>query len=440
MEKTELNTNKQYFIVSLDNGIREEEPVSVEIFNSFSDGSKLVQLNKKVFGVYKYNGKDSKNEYLDDFDLIKSDIAELLDIDHEETRRMVTEEANFGTFTELNYSKDIETRISATAVLSHLVGYYNKGMINSAGTEWVSETLKLPVSDKGNPIKDPKTIENLINIGLYALIKDIEYQTGKKLDNARIDALQKAYIRMILFDYLIGRKYRGVDYYLISGISSSGKPIYTDVRLAPLSVSTSLENENSMADNEYCINNRAVDREVLLDVIFEKYYKLIKKMTEALNDANRLYKDAISRIIYNNTDLNKAIELEDTILDNLLKLNNRQQAKEKQLNKEQKTNKVERTMATQSLNVKVTTKLDLIQKKYPINPKDHPDLIKATKGKKDKDKNDDVKLVIEEMNKKSGFVSIALIVSIIALVYGLGIGIAYVIITMGSWKSFLFIA
>ena len=44
MEKIDTSKN-QYYIVSLDNGIRSEEPVTIETFNDFSDGSQLVQLN-----------------------------------------------------------------------------------------------------------------------------------------------------------------------------------------------------------------------------------------------------------------------------------------------------------------------------------------------------------------------------------------------------------
>ena len=98
----------QFYIVSLDNGIREEEPITISTFNSFQDGSELVQLNNNVFGVYKSNGLDTKTMYIDDFDIIKSDIAELLDIDHEESKRSVSEDQNIGVFTPLNYSKDID--------------------------------------------------------------------------------------------------------------------------------------------------------------------------------------------------------------------------------------------------------------------------------------------------------------------------------------------
>jgi hypothetical protein len=135
--------NEQLYIVSLDNGIRREEPISLNVLNSFKDGSQLVQLNNSVLGVYKSNTINEQS-HLDDYEIIKTDIAELLDIDHEEAKRIVTEESNVGVFTLLNYSKNIETRISATTVLNHIIEYINKATetINKAsgyyarGTEY----------------------------------------------------------------------------------------------------------------------------------------------------------------------------------------------------------------------------------------------------------------------------------------------------------------
>ena len=123
MDKT--NSDKQLYIVSLDNGIRREEPVTMNVLNSFKDGSQLVQLNKNVLGVYKSNSLKPETIHIDDYDIIKAEIAELLDVDHEEIKRLVNEEHNIGIFTLLNYSKNIETRISATTVLNHIINYIN---------------------------------------------------------------------------------------------------------------------------------------------------------------------------------------------------------------------------------------------------------------------------------------------------------------------------
>jgi len=418
---------EQYYIVSLDNGIREEEPINIEVFNTFSDGSELVRLNNTVFGVLKRNDGTPENLYIDDYKIIKTDIAELFDINHEETKRIVSEDRNIGTFTTLNYSKDIETRISATTVMNHMINYLNKGILSDEEREWFSTYLSMG-NNQTTTITNHLEINNIIKFGLYSLEKEIELQTGKRLDEKYSIAIKKNYLRMIIFDFIVGRQNRGLDYYLISKMNENGKPIWLDSYLSPISI----EGNKNIAINDkniYIINNIKVDRQAIIDVLYENYYHEIKKLTEALNDAKKLYNDAIARIIYNNTDIDRAKELENLITANLNYINKKQEAAEKALSKEQKINKVEKTMATQSLNVRVTTKLDLIQKKYPINPKDHPNLLES---QKEKDKKGINLIVEEEKRANGGFISSAILVSLIALICGMGIGIAYILMNFGS--------
>lgn len=429
MEKKTIETQEQYYIVSLDNGIQKEEPVTMDVYNSFSDGSHLVQLNQTVFGVFKSNSLNPETSYIDDYDIIKSDIAELFDIDHEQSRRIVTESANVGIFTTLNYSKDIETRISATTVINHIVEYINKGIIVGTDAEWLTKVLQYPTGTKGNGIKDATQIDDIIKLGMYSLVKEIEIQTGVQLDPAIKRAIEKNYIRMILFDYIINRKYRGLDYYLISKINEHKKPVWIDGYLSPISVSNSPAKDELVGDNEYVINNKLIDRNALIQVLFSKYFREIRKLTSAITEAKRLYIDAICRISYNNTELISASAIEEIITGNIETISKLHSETEKKLDKELKTNKVERTMATQSLNVRVTTKLDLIQKKYPINPKDHPELKEKVKEAKSVE---DIKLIIEEKKSMAGFTTTSLLISAIALICGIGIGIAYVLLTFGS--------
>jgi hypothetical protein len=422
MEKK--NTKEQYYIVSLDNGIREEEPINIEVYNTFSDGSELVQLNNTVFGVFKKNSLNQQTMYIDDFDIIKTDIAELVDVNHEETQRIVSENQNVGTFTTLNYSKDIETRISATAAINHMINFINEGLIIGDDAIRFSEIIKK--ASLKQVTKDKQEIFEIVDLGIKTLKKEIELQSGRPYDSKLYEALRKNYLRMIIFDILIGRKNRGLDYYLISKMNNQGKPEWVDSYFSPISVSSYTENE--VPDNAYLINNRLVDTATLIDVMFENYYEDIRKLTLALYDAKTLYQDAISRIIYNNTDLDNGYKLEKSIGKNLDNLAKKQEQKEKTLDKDQKMNKVERTMATQSLNVRVTTKLDLIQKKYPINPKDHPEVFE----KKEKLDKEDIRLIVEKEKKKNGFASAVILISIISLICGVGIGIAYVLMTFGN--------
>ena len=211
-----------------------------------------------VLGVYKSNSINAL-AHIDDYEIIKADIAELLDIDHEETKRIVTEEQNVGVFTLLNYSKNIETRISATTVLNHIIQHTNSGLIAEEESSWIKKVMQYPAVSKGNGIIDKEQINDIINLGIYSLTKDIELQKGLSLDDKTKDALKKNYLRMILFDYIIGRKYRGLDYYLISKMNEHGKPEWIDAYLSPISISNSVEKDELVADNEYLINNKLIN-------------------------------------------------------------------------------------------------------------------------------------------------------------------------------------
>ncbi|MDE5888941.1 MAG: hypothetical protein K2H20_02865, partial [Bacilli bacterium] len=306
----------------------------------------------------------------------------------------------------------------------------NKRVLNEEESAWVTKVLQYQNGTKENAIKDENQIEDIIRFGMYSLIKEIELQAGQALDSKVKRAIEKNYIRMIMFDYLIGRKYRGLDYYLISKINENGKPVWVDAYLSPISVSNSLEKDSQIGENAYQINNKIVDRDILIKVLYEKFYSELRKLTEAIKDAKKLYDDAIVRIIYNNTEIGKAAELETIIINNLEKIAKMQKDAETKLDKEQKQNKVERTMATQSFNVRVTTKLDLIQKRYPINPKDHPELLEKAKKAQT---SEDIKLIVEEEKKsKGGFAATSVLISAISLICGIGIGIAYVLMTFGN--------
>ena len=426
MDKNET----KYYIVSLDNGIHTEEPVTIKVFNNFQDGSQLVQLNDTIFGVFKSHGSKDNLSYLDDYEIIKSDIAELFDISHENNRRIVSEEANVGVFTELNYSQNIETRISITNILQSIITAINSGEISGEKAQFYNKVLNYPNTTKGNAIQDEETIKNVIELGIKAILDKLYIERKIPLDIEIEKSIRKHYIRMILFDFLVDRKYRSYDYSLITTLNANNKPTWEKVYFAPISVANSVEKNDLVGENEYVLNNKYIAKDKIITTLYKYYYDDIKRLTETFSDALKLYEDAIARIIYNNTNLEKAKELEDIINKNLEIVATAQKEKEAKEYKEKKLNKVERTMATQSINVKITNKLDLIQKKYPINPKEHPELINV---KNTKEADEKVKLIVEEeKNKKDGFTSSIILTSIVALICGIGAGIAAILLIIGN--------
>jgi len=426
-----MNTKvTQMYIVSLDNGIHTEEPITMKVFNNFQDGSELVQLNETVFGVYKSHGLDPETSYIDDLDIIKTDIAELFDISHENNKRIVTEEQNLGVFTELNYSQNIETRISITTILQSVINSINSGKLDSSKASYYNKILNYQNLSKEVPIDDEDAIIEIIDLGIKAIIDKIELETKAPIDKEIEKNIRKNYIRMILFDYLVDRKYRSYDYSIITNINVNNTPMWEKIYFAPISISNSAKKDKDIKDNTYVLNNKYISKEKILPVLYNNYYNEIKKVTETFNETSKLYNDAISRIIYNNTSLELGKDIEKKLLKNINEVMKYQLEKETKEYKEKKINKVEKTMATQSINIKITNKLDLIQKKYPINPKDHPELAKVINTK---EANEKVKLIVEEeKNKKAGFTSSVILTSIVALICGIGTGIATILMIIGN--------
>ena len=427
MNNSILDTNVKYYILTLDNGIQKEQPVEITVFNVFNDDTKLIQLNGNIFGLLKMAGKNNSSQALDS-DIIKSDIAELLDINHENSFRIANSSEVIGIFTELNYRKDIETRISATTAISHLIENINNRIIYGKEYNWIIDTLNLQQDVTGNGITDKEKIKNIIELGIFALKQEIEINAGRVLDSNSFSSLRKSYLRMIIFDLIVERKHRGLDYYFISSLNSNNMPVYYDARFCPISVSTSKEKSIIQNKKVYYLNNKLIKVDSLLEVLFEQYYDDIKKLTESISDAKNLYEDAINRIIYNNTEINNAIDLEKTIKENIKRIYNIQEEKYKELNNNKKRNKVEATMATQSLNVRVTAKLDLIQKKYPLNPNQHTDIIEKHRKEHSNEK---LKLIVENYkDSEKGFINAAILIALIGLICGVGIGIVYAIFSL----------
>ena len=77
---------------------------------------------------------------------------------------------------------------------------------------------------------------------------------------------------MILFDYIVDRKYRSYDYSIITTLNSKNKPTWEKVNFAPISVSNNIEKNELVNDNEYVLNNKYILKEKVLTTLYKNYY------------------------------------------------------------------------------------------------------------------------------------------------------------------------
>ena len=105
----------------------------------------------------------------------------------------IDEEKNVGVFTNLNYRKDIETRISATAMFNHIISLINKGNSTNEKLINISQLLRNPKSNKDQPLKNKETIKNIIEEGIDVLTIGITNQSGEALEQNQLVTIRKNY-------------------------------------------------------------------------------------------------------------------------------------------------------------------------------------------------------------------------------------------------------
>ena len=219
---------------------------------------------------------------------------------------------------------------------------------------------------------------------------------------------------MILFDYITNQKTRNANDYSII--------VNKDTKLSRLSPLYSIGNIAEEEIKTISFNNRIVERNSLINVLYKYYYPYIKELSQCISLHNETYLKSIKLIC----DFNAKRELADKILSQIKKNIDYIQKLDAQYSGAIKETKIDYTQTTIRINQTVMKKNLLIQNKYPekllqsrcleVNP-----VI-------EEEKEIGVKISCEKPIKQSGFSNVFLITSAIAFVCGLGVGIAYFLI------------
>ena len=128
-------------------------------------------------------------------------------------------------------------------------------------------------SSKNTPLDNNEDIKKVIDLGLNSIFDKLEIERKIPLENETKKNIRKNYIRMILFDYIVNRKYRNYDYSIITKTDNNNNQTWENSYFAPISVSINISKENSVPNNMYMINNKYIKKEKILPTLYEYYYK-----------------------------------------------------------------------------------------------------------------------------------------------------------------------
>lgn len=427
MEQLNENLQYKYYVSYIEQGISKIIPLSINLKEVQKDKINIIFEEKLDENNNKLEVKNyirfSSNSIYDESEIIRSEIAELLGLDVPKVLKVLRENVNTGV-------KEQGILFNCNLKNKDLIIPMSKNFsIKMSAGKTTNPIYKLPLNSLDNPITDSETISQIIRKGY----EELPFYLLKGQPNEKEDTIKlvKDYFGMIVFDLINGQVTRnGIDYeYTVAQVPQSNQSIRTK---AKINIVPGIGNyrfvSSDSKENVYSLNDYYVDKDALLNVLFERYYQFIEDVVKPINEATQSIKRCIGLIISNNTSNETKEYLENLYFSAIDKIC----ALEKQKN--QNVTRVELTSTTQKYNILVASRITKIEEKYKNveNTVVNEPIEQNTDELTEIETEDRVVLRMDPKSdkKENGYVSVALISSVIAFVCGLGIGIAYMIINL----------
>lgn len=377
---------------------------------------KVITKKESNEGVINFVTFNRDKEEIDN-EIIRNEIGKLLGINMPSVSRISTaDKRKEGLIVDTNLMMNFEPAIASQS-FSDKKALYMK-MDKASAQRMKDYVAYFPTEED---LKKP-------SIALAMLLKGVTSLPYKSVTKEQNKFLQE-YYNMIILDLLTGQKTRnGVDYYFYTKEEQDG--IVGHVIPGILNYTWKKDDQPS---EEYSLNDFSVNKDVLMDTLFSNGYLFIKDVVYSIAPSLDYYKDCISRIIYNNTNIENAEKLEEMIFQNIDKF----VAKAFSIKKiSEKLNKIEAVSTTTKISLASTNRIIEFQRRYPtskqeiIEKEDKITRLKQNeKGDFEANLGDGVKVTLEsdEELAPTGYASSGMLSALIAFVCGLGFGLAYII-------------
>jgi hypothetical protein len=265
-----LKKGNNCYLLSYEKGSKVLEQAKVKTVSRVNDNLEYVSVNKG-FGYKKKNSKDN------DYELIMSDIAYLLNIPYAKTYRMFDSGMNpIGILTGSMESKN-EKFLNLEEALSFVREESNKFLLKNKICCYHDKNIKYGITEVFEPSVIKDSIEYVFD--LFKCLPDIT--------NKNVEELKNAYLQVKLFELLTNSLNNNLTNYGIIINKEAKKYTY---KFAPAYNKCETKNNNLSKEETIC-NFFIIDKQDLLDTLFKHYYKYIKELCLLVIDNNEtLYK------------------------------------------------------------------------------------------------------------------------------------------------------
>ena len=293
-----LKRGNNCYLLSYDQGIKVLEQANVKVLKELNPYLNVVSINKVNKGTQK------ENSVSNDYELIMSDIAYLLNIDYAKTYRVFDKNMEPKGVININFEEENERFLTLEEALRFIEEESPSFTLTQKLKDYHDKQVRFGLKQIKNKKDYKDNIEYVID--LFKALPDI---TTKNLNE-----LKKSYFNMKVFELLTNSLNNNLSNFGIIVNKESKKYTY---RLSPSynKYTTELETLNS---EETICNFFIVNKRELLNTLIQNYYKDIKQLLTLIANNKKSLLPIISQIIKEHLNYDEYNKYYKVITDNIV--------------------------------------------------------------------------------------------------------------------------
>lgn len=292
-----LKKGNNCYLLSYDQGVKVLEQAYISEVKDVNPYLKLVSINNNRQGYKKENSVNN------DYELIMSDIAYLLNIDYASTYRIFDESLNPTGIVNISFVKPNERFLNLEETLRFIKEESPKFNLTQELLDYHDRNIKKGVKEITNKEDYKKNIEYVFK--LFESLPDI------KEDN--IEKLKSDYLNMKIFELLTNSLNNNLSNI---GIMVNKEKINYTYRLSPSYNKCCIELPNIDRDKTIC-NFFIVNKKELLNTLIDNYYEYIKELLSLISTNKETLLSIITQVIKEHLEYTEYSKYHRLVTDNI---------------------------------------------------------------------------------------------------------------------------
>lgn len=293
-----LKRGNNCYLLSYDQGIKVLEQANVKELKELNPYLKIVSINKVNKGTQK------ENSISNDYELIMSDIAYLLNIDYAKTYRVFDKNMEPKGVININFEEENERFLTLEEALRFIEEESPSFTLTQKLKDYHDKQIRFGLKQIKNKKDYKENIEYVID--LFKALPDI---TTKNLNE-----LKKSYFNMKVFELLTNSLNNNLSNFGIIVNKESKKYTY---RLSPSYNKYTTELETLTKEETIC-NFFIVNKRELLNILIQNYYKDIKQLLTLIANNKKSLLAIISQIIKEHLTFDEYNKYYKVVTDNIV--------------------------------------------------------------------------------------------------------------------------